>query len=151
MLPINNWTCACSKLPHDLFRRASITATFPSNDKAHVRLHFLYLSGNRTHCGVRGDSLLGFDHRHVGVVCAMQDKKRHLNLGDVWRMAAKAVQPSLESPATTVAPPTDAETLKPVQSGSAPLLAALSFTNRSSLPEDDLFAEGMVEDVTSAL
>jgi TolB-like protein len=72
-------------------------------------------------------------------------------LGDVQRMAAKAVQPSLEAPATTVTPPTVQETLKPGQSGSAPSLAVLPFTNRSSLPEDEVFAEGMVEDVISAL
>lgn len=37
------------------------------------------------------------------------------------------------------------------QSGSAPSLAVLPFTNRSNLPEDEVFAEGMVEDVISAL
>ena len=47
--------------------------------------------------------------------------------------------------------PTVEETLKPGQSGSAPSLAVLPFTNRSGLPEDEVFAEGMVEDVISAL
>ena len=41
-------------------------------------------------------------------------------------------------------------TLKPGQSGSEPSLAVLPFTNRSQLPEDDVFAEGMVEDVALA-
>lgn len=35
--------------------------------------------------------------------------------------------------------------------GSAPSLAVLPFTNRSQLPEDEVFAEGMVEDVIAAL
>ncbi|WP_017667644.1 TIR domain-containing protein [Sandarakinorhabdus sp. AAP62] len=47
--------------------------------------------------------------------------------------------------------PTVAETLKPGQCGSAPSLAVLPFTNRSGLTEDEVFAEGMVEDVISAL
>ena len=72
-------------------------------------------------------------------------------LRDVRRMAAKAVQPTPETPETTVTPPTVAETLKPGQSGSAPSLAVLPFTNRSGLAEDEVFAEGMVEDVISAL
>jgi TolB-like protein/Tfp pilus assembly protein PilF len=52
---------------------------------------------------------------------------------------------------STAEPPTVKETLKPGQSGSAPSLAVLPFTNRSGLPEDEVFAEGMVEDVISAL
>jgi TolB-like protein len=35
--------------------------------------------------------------------------------------------------------------------GSAPSLAVLPFTNRSQMPEDEVFAEGMVEDVIAAL
>ena len=35
--------------------------------------------------------------------------------------------------------------------GAAPSLAVLPFTNRSGLPEDDVFAFGMVEDLTEAL
>ena len=48
-------------------------------------------------------------------------------------------------------PATSLETLKPGQRGDAPSLAVLPFTNRSSLPEDDVFAVGLVEDVISAL
>jgi TolB-like protein/Flp pilus assembly protein TadD len=72
-------------------------------------------------------------------------------LDDVRRMAAKAAPLTPQSPATATESPTIAETLKPGQSRSAPSLAVLPFTNRSSLPEDDIFAEGMVEDVISAL
>ncbi len=71
-------------------------------------------------------------------------------LVDVKRFVAKDA-PALEVPTTPLAAPTVEETLKPGQSGSAPSLAVLPFTNRSSLPEDEVFAEGMVEDVTSAL
>ena len=35
--------------------------------------------------------------------------------------------------------------------GEAPSLAVLPFTNRSGLPEDDILAEGLVEDLTDAL
>jgi TolB-like protein len=72
-------------------------------------------------------------------------------LGDVKRFVAKEVAPEVEAPPTPFAAPTVEETLKPGQSGSAPSLAVLPFTNRSSLPEDEVFAEGMVEDVISAL
>ncbi len=72
-------------------------------------------------------------------------------LGDVKRFVAKEAAPAVEAPATPLAAPTVEETLKPGQSGSAPSLAVLPFTNRSQLPEDDFFAEGMVEDVISAL
>ena len=72
-------------------------------------------------------------------------------LDDVRRMAAKAVPSASPVPSTTAEPPTVKETLKPGQSGSAPSLAVLPFTNRSGLQEDDVFAEGMVEDVISAL
>jgi TolB-like protein/Tfp pilus assembly protein PilF len=79
------------------------------------------------------------------------DKAWRAFLDDVRRMAAKAVSPIPQTPATTAEPPTVEETLKPGQSGTAPSLAVLPFTNRSGLAEDDIFAEGMVEDVTSAL
>ena len=72
-------------------------------------------------------------------------------LDDVRRMAAKAVPPIPQTPATIAEPPTIEETLKPGQSGSAPSLAVLPFTNRSGLAEDEVFAEGMVEDVICAL
>ena len=72
-------------------------------------------------------------------------------LSDVKRLVAKEAAPPVEAPTTPIAAPTVEETLKPGQSGSAPSLAVLPFTNRSQLPEDDFFAEGMVEDVISAL
>jgi TolB-like protein/Flp pilus assembly protein TadD len=72
-------------------------------------------------------------------------------LADVKRFVAKEVVPVVAPPATPLAAPTVEETLKPGQSGSAPSLAVLPFTNRSGLPEDEVFAEGMVEDVISAL
>ncbi len=72
-------------------------------------------------------------------------------LAGVRRFVAKEAAPVVSPPGTSLAAPTVEETLKPGQSGSAPSLAVLPFTNRSSLPEDDVFAEGMVEDVTSAL
>ena len=72
-------------------------------------------------------------------------------VADVKRIVAKEAAPVVAAPATLVVAPSVEETLKPGQSGSAPSLAVLPFTNRSSLPEDEVFAEGMVEDVISAL
>jgi TolB-like protein len=72
-------------------------------------------------------------------------------LADVKRFVATEAAPIVAAPTAPLAAPTVEETLKPGQSGSAPSLAVLPFTNRSSLPEDEVFAEGMVEDVTSAL
>ena len=72
-------------------------------------------------------------------------------LGDVRRLAAKEAAPPVEASANSIAAPTVQETLKLGQSGSAPSLAVLPFTNRSTLVEDDIFAEGMVEDVIAAL
>ena len=70
-------------------------------------------------------------------------------LDDVRRMMAK--EAAVEIPAPVLPAPSVEETLKPGQAGSAPSLAVLPFTNRSHLPEDEVFAEGMVEDVISAL
>ena len=72
-------------------------------------------------------------------------------LRDVKRFVAKEAAPRVEAPTAPLAAPTVQETLKPGQSGSAPSLAVLPFTNRSSLPEDEVFAEGMVEDLVWAL
>lgn len=72
-------------------------------------------------------------------------------LGDVQRFMGQAAAPSLEVSADTLSAPTVEETLKPGQSGSAPSLAVLPFTNRSGLADDDVFAEAFVEDVISAL
>ena len=70
-------------------------------------------------------------------------------LGDVRRLVVKDAAPVAVS--ATAEPASVEATLKPGQSGSAPSLAVLPFTNRSHLPEDEVFAEGMVEDVISAL
>jgi TolB-like protein/Tfp pilus assembly protein PilF len=70
-------------------------------------------------------------------------------LGDVRRFVARELAP--EVPTIFVAAPTVEETLKPGQTGSAPSLAVLPFKNRSSNPDDEVFAEGMVEDVIAAL
>ena len=79
------------------------------------------------------------------------DKAWTAFLSDVRRFAAQEAAPAVVAPTTPLAAPTVEETLKPGQSGSAPSLAVLPFTNRSGLPEDEVFAEGMVEDVISAL
>ena len=67
-------------------------------------------------------------------------------LGDVRGFVGRADEPD----AVAVTPTLDVPA--PVsERGSAPSLAVLPFTNRSGLSEDDVFAEGMVEDVISAL
>jgi TolB-like protein/Tfp pilus assembly protein PilF len=77
------------------------------------------------------------------------DKAWRAFLADVKRFVARELGP--EAPTIPVAAPGVEETLKPGQSGAAPSLAVLPFTNRSSNPDDEVFAEGMVEDVISAL
>jgi TolB-like protein len=72
-------------------------------------------------------------------------------LSDVQRLVAREAVPVAAAPTIPLAAPTVEETLKAGQSGSAPSLAVLPFTNRSGLSEDEVFAEGMVEDVISAL
>lgn len=78
-----------------------------------------------------------------------EDKIWQAFLGDVRRFVVK--ETDAEAPALALATPSVEETLKPGQSGSAPSLAVLPFVNRSGLPEDDFFAEGMVEDIVWAL
>lgn len=70
-------------------------------------------------------------------------------LADVRRFVGRerAVAPA---PAPS-APASVQETSRPDQRGEAPSLAVLPFKNRSGLAEDEVFAEGMVEDVISAL
>ena len=72
-------------------------------------------------------------------------------LGDVRRLAAKDVEPVVAVPAPELVPASVQESPRPGQSGSAPSLAVLPFTNRSGLPEDEVFAIGMVEDLIDAL
>ena len=77
------------------------------------------------------------------------DKAWQAFLADVHRFVGAA------TPQATIAamptPVTPKETLRAGQSGDAPSLAVLPFTNRSALAEDDVFAIGLVEDVISAL
>lgn len=61
----------------------------------------------------------------------------------VGRHAAAPVAPVGDIPAPAPA--------KPGKRGGAPSLAVLPFTNRSGLPEDEVFAFGMVEDLIDAL
>jgi TolB-like protein len=67
-------------------------------------------------------------------------------LADVRRFteasAARAGRPKAPQPAASPAPPTR---------GSRPSIAILPFINRSELREDDVFANGMVDDLTMAL
>ena len=67
-------------------------------------------------------------------------------LGDVRGFVGREVEAAGQLPAV---PPTDPP--KPGERGEAPSLAVLPFTNRSGLPEDEVFAIGMVEDVIDAL
>jgi TolB-like protein/Tfp pilus assembly protein PilF len=62
----------------------------------------------------------------------------------VGREAPARIAPAL---AAAVEPPP----AQPGERGSAPSLAVLPFTNRSGLPEDEVFAFGMVEDLIDAL
>ena len=80
------------------------------------------------------------------------DKAWRALVGDVRQFVGREVlAPATVAEVPLPAPPTVQETLKPGQSGSAPSLAVLPFTNRSGLPEDEVFAEGMVEDIVWAL
>ena len=80
-----------------------------------------------------------------------QDKAWQAFLGDVRRFVTRIAAPVVDTTAIPIAAPTVQETLKPGQRGDAPSLAVLPFTSRSMMPEDDVFAIGLVEDVISAL
>ncbi|WP_310497207.1 TIR domain-containing protein [Sandarakinorhabdus sp.] len=67
-------------------------------------------------------------------------------LDDVRRYVGREAEP--EEIAITMAEPLPRPT---GERGSAPSLAVLPFTNRSQLAEDDILAEGMVEDLIAAL
>ncbi len=67
-------------------------------------------------------------------------------LGDVRRFVSHGVEPEAKPVPSPVAVKPSAN-----ERGSAPSLAVLPFTNRSQLSEDNVFAEGMVEDLISAL
>ncbi len=81
---------------------------------------------------------------------AADDKAWLSFLGDVrgfvGREAETLVAPLVTTPEVAPLPP-----VKPGAQGNAPSLAVLPFTNRSGLPEDDVIAEGMVEDLIDAL
>ncbi len=68
-------------------------------------------------------------------------------LGDVRGIVGRVV-PAPVASMPDAPPPAPA---KPGERGEAPSLAVLPFTNRSGLPQDDVFAIGMVEDVIDAL
>ena len=66
-------------------------------------------------------------------------------LGDVRGFVGR------EAVATPIIKVSESAPAKPGERGGAPSLAVLPFTNRSSLPEDQVFATGMVEDLIDAL
>ena len=68
-------------------------------------------------------------------------------LGDVRRLVGGDEAPA-RSPSRAKAPDATPPRARP---GEAPLLAVLPFRNRSSVAEDEIFAFGMVEDITEAL
>ena len=80
---------------------------------------------------------------------AADDKAWVTFLSDVRRFVEKDPIPTQPVPVAEPAIPPPAA--KPGERGDAPSLAVLPFTNRSGLPEDDVFAIGMVEDVIDAL
>jgi len=63
-------------------------------------------------------------------------------LGDVRGMVGMQPEP---------VQPTSQQGSKPPSRGNKPSIAVLPFINRSGLAEDDVFADGMVEDLTAAL
>ena len=74
-------------------------------------------------------------------------------LSDVRAHVAKAASRGAVAPAPSAAAPPPATAAKPKRghTGGMPSLAVLPFTNRSGLPEDDVFAFGMVEDIIDAM
>lgn len=78
---------------------------------------------------------------------AADDKIWRDFLADVRRFVQKDRAAAQPLPAADVAAPP----VSPGMRGEAPSLAVLPFTNRSGLPEDEVFAIGMVEDVIDAL
>ena len=68
-------------------------------------------------------------------------------LDDLQRFVGREIAAS----APLVSTPLEPAPAKPGERGGAPSLAVLPFTNRSGLPEDEVFAFGMVEDLIDAL
>jgi TolB-like protein len=75
-----------------------------------------------------------------------QDRAWQAFLGEVRGFVGREVETSAPIPEAPPLEPTN-----PGERGEAPSLAVLPFTNRSGLPEDEVFAIGMVEDVIDAL
>jgi TolB-like protein/Tfp pilus assembly protein PilF len=73
------------------------------------------------------------------------DKAWQAFLSDVRRLVGREVV------ATPIIEASEPAPAKPGKRGGAPSLAVLPFTNRSGLPDDEVFAFGMVEDLTDAL
>ena len=76
-----------------------------------------------------------------------EDKAWRALVGDVRGFVGREIA----APAPIASPPPEPAPAKPGERGGAPSLAVLPFTNRSGLPEDEVFAIGMVEDVIDAL
>ena len=73
-------------------------------------------------------------------------------LGDVRRFLQRSAQPVAMAPQPKPLANAPAESgTKRGKRGEAPSLAVLPFANRSGLPEDEVFAFGMVEDIIDAL
>ena len=82
---------------------------------------------------------------------AADDKAWQALLSDVLRFVRQVRGPSLTAPAPLATSESSALPIAPGERGDAPSLAVLPFVNRSGLPEDDVFAIGMVEDLIDAL
>ena len=79
---------------------------------------------------------------------ATDDRSWRAFLDDVKRFVEKEGAEAAKSPGPA---PSAQETVKPGQRGELPSLAVMPFINRSGVAEDDVFAEGMVEDIIAAL
>jgi hypothetical protein len=77
---------------------------------------------------------------------AANDKAWQAFLSDVRGFVGRKVE--APTPLPEAQPPSPA---KPGERGEAPSLSVLPFTNRSGLPEDEVFSIGMVEDVIDAM
>ena len=78
------------------------------------------------------------------------DKAWRKFLGHLRAQLGRGRQEQAAEPHTDHAVP-ELPPARPGKRGEAPSLAVLPFTNRSHLPEDEVFAEGMVEDLIDAL
>jgi TolB-like protein len=67
-----------------------------------------------------------------------------------WMAFLADIRRLVEAEAAPAEPASDAAARQPAR-GKKPSIAVLPFVNRSGLNEDDVFADGMVEDITAAL